>query len=1034
MIKQLSEIDHVLQQPGMYVGSEKGSTSINEWVMTGSKCEWKEWKCCGIVRKMLEEVISNAFDNAVGNEDATFIDIVFHADFFVVLNDGVQIKVDDAIEDGTNSMYGAFGKLRTSSHYVSEQNAVVGTNGLSVKLSNIFSQKFIVELLDVGGSELAYEWSKNMSACRNIDCSEDLGIGTIKITCFPDQTRVGDFVDLREYSEWIMHCCLESAFGSNLTVRVNDVTLPRRDIAQFVKMHVEEDATVVHIADPMYVCLLNHPPDHDSCISVVNGSRMLDHSIHVDNLLKLLHSNMRKIPLASFLRCVRESVFIYINESVTDPVFSSQSKTKLVGGKLKTHALLKNEETESFLDALEERVEMEMQRRSRKVTRKSGVKVDKLHDALQAGTKNFDKCTLILTEGDSAKTFAMSGLSIVGHDHYGVYPLRGKALNVRDERDERILENSEWKNVMTILGIQLNSTCLSGLRYGGVMILADADLDGIHIAGLIMNFFDSKFHWLLQKYPTFLKVFRTPIVKVGEGAKMVEFFSMHSYNANSAKYGNSKVRYYKGLGSSTREEARNYFSRLDSLQQVCSLDRTEDRMAFRTMFCKKMANERKSLIENHEKAVLQGPEKGVISGKAFVNQELLHFSCYDVARSIASVVDGLKTSQRKILSVCLARGSTIKVAQLASTVALKTLYLHGEHSLAECIVGMAQNYVGSNNVPLLLGSGQFGSRLQGGKDAASPRYIHVENQPFLRSIFHEEDDSLLPCKFEENTKVEPSHYVPIVPMILVNGSRGIATGFSSYVPPFSVLDVISAVECVLNEEDVPELKPFFQGFRGSVTRTADRKYDTKGTYSVKNGEILITELPINSWTESTLAKLQKSKDIVKVVSRCDDINISISVKGDERTVEKMMKSSICLTNMYLLDRNEKLRKFDTVEEIIREFVKVRMEYYSKRKQKILTRLRELHFVNTEKLRFLKLLQSSDNFEEFSKTPRLFLERRSLADDFLKIPISEVCLDRQMKLEEIIATLQKDERTLADQTEKNMYISDLKNLKYFFERV
>lgn len=139
----------------------------------------------------------------------------------------------------------------------------------------------------------------------------------------------------------------------------------------------------------------------------------------------------------------------------------------------------------------------------------------KLEDANNAGTKNGSKCTLILTEGDSAKALAVSGLSVVGRDNYGVFPLRGKLLNVREATGKALLENAEIQAIKQILGLQQGKAYQNtdSLRYGSLMIMADQDHDGSHIKGLIINFLDYWFPSLL-KLPNFLVEFITPIVKV----------------------------------------------------------------------------------------------------------------------------------------------------------------------------------------------------------------------------------------------------------------------------------------------------------------------------------------------------------------------------------------------------------------------------------------------------------------------------------------------------------------------------------------
>lgn len=209
-------------------------------------------------------------------------------------------------------------------------------------------------------------------------------------------------------------------------------------------------------------------------------------------------------------------------------------------------------------------------------------------------------------------------------------------------------------------------------------------------------------------------------------------------------------------------------------------------------FAKKRVDERKEWLKNFQKGtyVDYGVEK--MSYDNFINKELILFSVADNQRSIPCFVDGLKPSQRKVLFSCFKRNlrKEIKVAQLAGYVAEHSAYHHGEASLNSTIVGMAQNFVGSNNVNFLYPSGQFGTRIMGGKDASSARYVFTRLETVTRAIFHPDDEPLLNYLDEDGQVIEPDYYVPVIPTVLINGSDGIGTGWSSAVPNYSPYDII----------------------------------------------------------------------------------------------------------------------------------------------------------------------------------------------------------------------------------------------------
>ena len=186
--------------------------------------------------------------------------------------------------------------------------------------------------------------------------------------------------------------------------------------------------------------------------------------------------------------------------------------------------------------------------------------------------------------------------------------------------------------------------------------------------------------------------------------------------------------------------------------------------------------------------------------KDFIDKELILFSRYDNTRSIPCVVDGLKPSQRKVLFGAFKRKlySEIKVIQFSGFVSEHAAYHHGEQSLNSTIIGMAQDFVGSNNINYLVPNGQFGTRLLGGKDAASPRYIYTLLSKITRMIFKEEDDFLCRYLVDEGQSIEPEYYLPILPMVLVNGSEGIGTGYSTTIPNYNPIDIVNYIKAKLN--------------------------------------------------------------------------------------------------------------------------------------------------------------------------------------------------------------------------------------------
>jgi DNA topoisomerase-2 len=309
--------------------------------------------------------------------------------------------------------------------------------------------------------------------------------------------------------------------------------------------------------------------------------------------------------------------------------------------------------------------------------------------------------------------------------------------------------------------------------------------------------------------------------------------------------------------------------------------------------------------------------------------------------------------------------SEIKVAQFSGYVSEHSAYHHGEASLNGAIVNMAQTFVGSNNINLLEPNGQFGTRLHGGDDSASERYIFTQLNSLTRKIFPDVDDAVLNYINDDGLIVEPEFYAPIIPFTLINGISGIGTGFSSSIPAYNPKDVVQYLKSKLNNTEYVggEFIPYYEGFRGTIRKIAENKYLVKGLYEkIGEDKIRITELPVGTWTMPYITFLEGLLDggvdkagkkippsIKDFTSLCTEVSIDITVvfpKGKlaelEQSVdattgvndlEKMMKltTSLSTTNMHMFNHEFKLHKYANVGEIIDDFYGVRLDIYGKRK-------------------------------------------------------------------------------------------------------
>ena len=357
-----------------------------------------------------------------------------------------------------------------------------------------------------------------------------------------------------------------------------------------------------------------------------------------------------------------------------------------------------------------------------------------------------------------------------------------------------------------------------------------------------------------------------------------------------------KIKYFEGLGTSSAKEFKEYFKKKKMVTFKYDNDDCGD--SIDKVFNKHRADDRKKWLESYNKDEVLNTEQKEITYTEFVNKEMKHFSKYDCDRSIPNAIDGWKISTRKILYSCFKRNlvSEIKVAQLAGYVSEHSGYHHGEMSLIKGIIGMAQEYVGSNNVNVLMPNGQFGTRLMGGKDHASERYIFTALNPLTKFIFRDEDREILSYNDDDGDIVEPVYYLPVIPYALINGGKGIGTGFSYEGMSYNLNEVVTYLVNKINgkpKDKNIELHPYYEGFKGTIVKNYEKtgKYLIKGKYKIVSSDtIKITELPIGSWTtdynaflenlmgDKTKAGKKKTPILKKKTDMCTDVVIDFTLK------------------------------------------------------------------------------------------------------------------------------------------------------------
>jgi DNA topoisomerase-2 len=463
----------------------------------------------------------------------------------------------------------------------------------------------------------------------------------------------------------------------------------------------------------------------------------------------------------------------------------------------------------------------------------------------------------------------------------------------------------------------------------------------------------------------------TPIIKATKGSDTKSFYTDSAFRT---WYGNGKagwrIKYYKGLGTSTSAEAREYFKKIQDLTVKFDVD-TMTNESIILAFDKKKADARKIwLLESTAKdsKELEVPYGHVkqLSITDFVHKDLVNFSLADLKRSIAHVADGLKPSQRKVMYSCFQKNLTaeMKVAQLAAYVAEKSSYHHGEVSLADTIVKLANDYTGSNNINLLEPCGQFGTRLMGGKDASQTRYIFTRLTGAARHIFDPRDDAILNYLDDDGRSIEPEFYMPTLPMVLVNGTEGIGTGFSCYVPPFNPKDIRDNIMNVLNGKEVQKMKPWFRGFKGRVFNQ-DSTWMTEGVWNTIGKTIKVTELPPGRWTQDYkehLDTLVEKKVISGFTNNSTTENVDFVIQeytGKDIIKDLKLQKAVRTTNMHLFHPVKGIHKYDTPEMILMDFIKLRNQYYIKRKEHLIKVIEVKAKMCDYKSRFVSMVINGD---------------------------------------------------------------------------
>ena len=1008
--KKHTHREHILELPDTYIGSTD-THSESRWVFdeTATKMSYKAVDFNPGFYKLFDEILVNARDALVRSVTEAGRTPIKHIDITVatnplkitVENDGDGIPVEMHPTEKVWAPELIFGHLLTSGNYAKgEEKIVGGKNGYGAKLTNIFSTSFTVETRSVKhGQKYSQTWTKNMSVAGKPSVRADKAKGFVKISYEPDVARFPG-LNVADMLTVLRTRAVELAAlaGKDVKVSYNGAAIATNTFEKYTRLFVKDGAAIAYercgerweVAAVMARQLFEDVPE-EKHVSFVNGIHTKKGGKHVDKVVSTVIGDFCEVAAKKKVVIkpaqLKDSVIFFVAATIVNPAFDSQTKETLTTPIAKFGSVFKSEKLVAQLvkmGLMDEATAILDAKANRDAKKSDGTKkktlrgMTKLVDALWAGTAKSGECTLILTEGDSAATSAISGLKVVGRESWGVFPLKGKMLNVRDVSADKFSKNEELASIKKILGLEQGKKydTLKSLRYGRVMVMADQDLDGSHIKGLLMNLFHAEWPSLMKA--GFLCSLATPLLKATRRGTTVSFFSPAEFEAWKAADPGSgwSFKYYKGLGTSTPEEAQEWFKDLHEIKYDWD-GATDDTLSL--AFSKKRADDRKEWLAGYDpKRMLVAGAGGHIGYSRFIHDELIHFSNADNIRSLPSIMDGLKPSQRKILFGCLKRGlkAEVRVAQLAGYVSEHAAYHHGEASLTAAITSMAQTFVGSNNINLLSPIGQFGSRLLGGKDAASPRYIHTHLEAIVEAIFRKEDAGILKHIDDDGLMVEPETYLPTVPLLAINGAIGIGTGFSTDIPPHDPEEVVGLLKDRLQGRRATlenlAMRPWWFGFKGQIQQVSDGIWLTKGCYTFDDAKrtVSVTELPVGVWTQDYKAfldelcsaegtVLKNFEDLYNHVDVRFDLELDADyyddAKENPQEFEKRFKltNTWRTTNMVAFDVASKIVKYGCVGDMLEAYYGPRLAAYEERRASEMARLQAEAVESDAKARFLK---------------------------------------------------------------------------------
>ena len=605
--KKLDEIEHILIRPGIFVGSVT-NTSKDHFVPVNGKMELQTVDYNPGLLKLFDELISNSVDEHIRNGTVNRIDVNYSTltgEITVKDNGGIPVKKHPEHKTYIPTMI--FSELRTGSNFNDEQRFGAGQNGYGVKLVSIFSTSFRVETCD-GTKKLTQTFTNNLSDISTPKITKSKDNGTT-VTFTPDYERLKCELDEGNIKRIEKRVYDVAGCNPGISVFLNGEKISIKSFKDYVSMFV--DSPVVDSNEHWEVAVGANSDDNFQQVSFVNGVDTYNGGTHIDYIANQVTTKLReyikkKHKIDVKPNNIKQQMALFINCRINAPVFTSQTKEYLstdpkeyetsfeVTDKF-INKIVKSEVVQKVLDwaeAQQRQKELSELRKMNKQTQNVNFlkKIVKFDDAT---SKNRKECSLYIVEGDSAGKAILSARNSKIH---GVYPLKGKPLNVRDVKVSKLTSNQEFANLMSIIGLRLGHKVTSDeLRFGEIVIACDADPDGQHIIGLVLNMFQQFWPNLITE--GVIRKLVTPQILAYKGKKVFEFFNRSEYDAWSKDAGKHNIKYFKGLGSWPSSDFKRFLTEEKYTDTILAPE--NDFSCVDLAFDKKKADERKAwLMEN----------------------------------------------------------------------------------------------------------------------------------------------------------------------------------------------------------------------------------------------------------------------------------------------------------------------------------------------------------------------------------------------------------------------------------------------------